>query len=126
MKPLSKKLLTVAAVFVAAAAGGAGIAVAGGPDTAAGDDEAPLSGADLDRATAAALEVSREYGGGGTVTDTEGPDEEPYYEVDVRMPDGTEIDVELDDSFAVVGTPEVEGQDDAAGEVDDSGTDEPD
>ena len=71
--------------------------------------EAPITGQDLEQASAAALEET----GGGEVTDTEVGDEESYYEVEVTMPDGEEIDVQLDQSFDVVGSEsEYEGEGD--------------
>lgn len=91
------ELLAVAAAVVATATAGTGIAVAaGGGD----DDEAPITGRALDRATAAALE----HTGGGRVTETEVGDEESYYEVEVRLDDGSQVDVQLDEDFAVVGS----------------------
>ena len=63
-----------------------------------GDDEAPITGAALDRASAAALA----HTGGGRVTGTEIADEESLYEVEVTLDDGTEVDVQLDANFAVV------------------------
>jgi uncharacterized membrane protein YkoI len=36
------------------------------------------------------------------VTETEVGDEDAYYEVEVTLPDGREVDVHLDRSFAVV------------------------
>jgi uncharacterized membrane protein YkoI len=60
----------------------------------------PISGgSDLDKASAAALE----HTGGGQVTDTEVGDEESYYEVEVTLDDGSQVDVQLDRSFQVVG-----------------------
>ena len=42
--------------------------------------------------------------GGGTVLDVEGSDDAgEAYEVDVRMPDGTEVDVVLDKDLKVLG-----------------------
>ena len=41
--------------------------------------------------------------GGGQVTDTEVGDEESYYEVEVQRDDGTQVDVQLDRAFNVVG-----------------------
>jgi uncharacterized membrane protein YkoI len=76
--------------------GGAGIAIATGVGD---DDEAPINGVALEKATAAALA----YTGGGTVTETEAGDEEGYYEVEVTLDDGTQIDVHLDQSFNVLG-----------------------
>ena len=91
------KLIAAAIGTVGFLAAGTGIAIAGGRDDDATDT--PISGADLDRASAAALDHTR----GGTVTGTELDDEESYYEVEVTMDDGTEVDVQLDESFAVVG-----------------------
>ena len=43
------------------------------------------------------------------MTGTEVGDEESYYEVEVTMDDGSRVDVQLDESFAVVsGTADVE------------------
>src|SRR5918997_665381 len=68
---------------------------------AAGDDgEAPIPAEALDAATAAALEAT----GGGRVTDTEVGDEESHYEVEVTLDDGRQVDVQLDEAFAVIGT----------------------
>ena len=52
----------------------------------------------LEKASAAALAET----GGGEVTDTEVGDEESYYEVEVTLDDGTQIDVQLDEEFNVV------------------------
>ena len=41
--------------------------------------------------------------GGGQVTDTEVGDEESFYEVEVSRGDGTQVDVQLDGGFNVVG-----------------------
>lgn len=67
-------------------------------DTA--ENEAPIVGTDLERASAIALEFT----GGGRVTETEVEDEESYYEVEVTLDDGRQIDVQLDENFNVVGT----------------------
>ncbi len=102
------KVGIVGAALAAAAATGTGIAVAGGGDD---DDttETPISGSALEDASAAALEET----GGGRVTGTEVGDEESYYEVEVTLEDGSEVDVQLDENFNVVGT---EGE---TGETDD-------
>ncbi|NIJ04729.1 PepSY domain-containing protein [Frigoribacterium faeni] len=63
------------------------------------DDE--LVGADYDQAAAASIAAA----GGGTVTDADRSDDgDVAYEVDVRLDDGTEVDVDLDASFAVLRT----------------------
>jgi hypothetical protein len=118
MSPRSRKLV-VGGLLAAALAAGVGVAAAAGPGVVPGagdDDEAPLTGETLDKASAAALDAAAEFGGGGAVTSTEGPGEETSYEVEVTLADGTVVAVDLDASFTVLGTPEVEGQDDAAGE----------
>jgi uncharacterized membrane protein YkoI len=96
------------ALAVALIGGGAGIAVAG----SSGDDdsEPTITGTDLEKASAAALEET----GGGRVTDTEVGDEESYYEVEVTLDDGTQVDVQLDRDFNVVGS-EADGPDDDEG-----------
>lgn len=97
MKQRSKLIIAGAAV-VAAAAGGTTAAYAASASN--GDDgEAPITGPELERASRAALD----HLGGGEVTDTEVGDEDSYYEVEVRMPDGRQVDVQLDESFQVVG-----------------------
>ena len=70
-----------------------------GEDDAEGPDQ-PITGPDLERASAAALA----YVGEGRVTETEIEDEESYYEVEVTLDDGRQIDVQLDEAFNVVGT----------------------
>ncbi|WP_052505115.1 PepSY domain-containing protein [Frigoribacterium sp. MEB024] len=68
-------------------------------DDSTRDDD--LTGADYDRAAAAALAAA----GGGTVTDADRSDDAGVaYEVDVRLDDGTEVDVDLDQAFGVVRT----------------------
>ena len=52
------------------------------------------------QAKAAALAHTHE----GRVTATEVGDEESYYEVEVTLEDGSEVDVQLDQSFSVVGS----------------------
>jgi uncharacterized membrane protein YkoI len=60
----------------------------------------PITGTALEKASAAALN----YLGQGKVTETEIEDEESYYEVEVTLDNGHEVDVQLDESFNVVGT----------------------
>jgi uncharacterized membrane protein YkoI len=95
---LKRTLMALVAV-AALAAGGAAIATASG----GGDDdksEQAISGGALDQASKAALAQT----GGGEVTDTEVGDEESYYEVEVTKSDGSQVDVQLDRNFQVVGT----------------------
>lgn len=93
----TKKWVAASAIVVVASGAGAGIAIAAG----GGDDsEAPITGDALDRASAAALG----HTGGGRVSDTEVGDEESYYEVEVTLDDGRQVDVQLDRDFRVVGS----------------------
>ena len=98
-----KGALITGTVIAALAVGGAAIAGAAGGDD--DGDERAISGTALDRASAAALD----HTGGGRVTETEAGDEESYYEVEVTRDDGSQIDVQLDRDFQVVGS---EGDDD--------------
>ena len=77
----------------------AGVALAGG---IGGEDgaEVPITGEALVSASAAALA----HTGGGRVTSTEVGDEESYYEVEVTLGDGRQIDVQLDKDFKFVGS----------------------
>ena len=69
-------------------------------------------------ALAHASQAALAHTGGGRVTDTEVGDEESYYEVEVTLDDGSQLDVQLDESFHVVG-----GETDGAGEDDGPGDD---
>jgi uncharacterized membrane protein YkoI len=91
-------LIAAGATVVLALGAGAGMAAAGGGDD--DDGEQPITGDALDQAEAAALAET----GGGRVTGTEVGDEESYYEVEVTLDDGTQVDVQLDRDFAVVGS----------------------
>jgi len=122
---MTEKIKGVAAAIAAVAALGiGGVAIAGAtgnsdnssseqpPANAAAQSAEPaqnqeanegpdqsISGTPLERASAAALQ----HTGGGQVTDTEVGDEQSYYEVEVTRDDGTQVDVQLDRSFNVVG-----------------------
>jgi uncharacterized membrane protein YkoI len=88
------QIITAAAVTTALAIGVASAAVALGGD----DDEQPITGDALERAAVAALA----HVGGGRVTETELGDEDSYYEVEVTLDDGSQVDVQLDREFVVV------------------------
>ena len=105
----SRRAAVVAAAVVVVAAIGGGVAIAAGGDDDA--TETPITGAALAKAKAAALAET----GGGRVTGTEAGDEESAYEVEVTLPDGNQVDVQLDKSFAVVGSKD-DGEDGANGE----------
>jgi uncharacterized membrane protein YkoI len=93
---MNRKLAVAAALVVGAGAASGGAAIAAGGD----DDgtDSPITGSALDHATTAALE----HTGGGRVTGTEVGDEESYYEVEVTLDGGRQVDVQLDKSFNVV------------------------
>jgi hypothetical protein len=97
---------TAAATVIAgvAAAGVAGAADLPGDDSA----DVAITGADLERASEAALAVT----GGGEVVDSEVEDEENGYEVEVNLRDGRQIEVQLDADFSVVSSDENEEGDD--------------
>jgi uncharacterized membrane protein YkoI len=101
-----KKLILGAAVVAAALAAGTGVVMARGDDS-----EAAISGTALQKASAAALD----YTGGGRVTDTEVGDEQSYYEVEVTLENGSQVDVQLDAGFKVVGS---EADEESAGDKD--------
>ena len=101
-----KKAGIFAAGATAVVVAGAGAAVA----TGAIDDDAtdtPIPSSAIEQAKKAALAET----GGGRVTETEVDDEESKYEVEVTLDDGSQVDVQLDEDFNVVGT-ESDGADD--------------
>lgn len=101
-------LIGVLAVAALSAFGLRALAQGADPTPAPGEDEAedeaegpdvPITGTALERASAVALE----YVGGGRVTGTEVGDEEGYYEIEITLDDGSQIDVHLDENFNVLG-----------------------
>ena len=94
MRKRTSIVISSVVALVALALGGAAIA-----NARQGDDGAKLAGATLSRASAAALKAT----GGGEVNDTEYDSEQgATYEVEVTRPDGSTVDVRLDDAFKVV------------------------
>jgi len=91
-----KRIGIVMAIAAAAVAIGTGIATAQ-PDDGEGT---PITGDELTKASQAALAFT----GGGTVTGTEVGDEESLYEVEVTKADGSQVDVQLNETFLVVGS----------------------
>ncbi|MFG2000726.1 hypothetical protein ACGFNU_16435 [Spirillospora sp. NPDC048911] len=87
--------ITAALLAVALTCAGAAITAA-----TAGDTERPITGAAYAKATRAALA----HTGGGRVTGTEAGDEDSHYEVEVTLSDGSQVDVQLDRGFGVVGS----------------------
>jgi uncharacterized membrane protein YkoI len=102
-----KKWIAAGVLAVAATGGAAGIAVAAGE----ADNDQPLTGSALDKATAAALE----HTGGGTVVESEVGDDGGAYGVEIRLDDGSVVEVVLDESFNVIGD---SVDDDGAGDQD--------
>jgi hypothetical protein len=95
---------------VAVVGGGTGLAVA------SGTDDEPLTGSALDQATAAALEAT----GGGMVTESEIGDGGAAYSLEIRLDDGSQVEVNLDERFNVIGQ---EADDDGASDQDGAGDD---
>jgi hypothetical protein len=95
------------------AGAGLAVAVAGGLAAAAagGDTDQELTGTTRDRAAAAALAAT----GGGTVLETEAGDDGAAHGVEVRLPDGHQVEVTLDQRFKVLGR---EPDEDQPGETD--------
>jgi hypothetical protein len=98
--------MVAGALAVVLIGGGTAFAVAGGSD-----DDRPLTGSNLDRATEAALA----HTGGGTVIETEVGDDGAAYGVEIRQEDGSVVEVNLDADFNVIGD-----------EVDDDGANDQD
>jgi uncharacterized membrane protein YkoI len=102
-----KKKLVIAVVAALAVIGiGTGAVLA-----VSGDDDRPLTGDPRARAMAAALE----HLGGGEVIETEVGDDGAAYGVEILRPDGSVVEVNLDEDFRVIGS---EADDDSAGESD--------
>jgi hypothetical protein len=101
-----RKWMAGGTLAVAVIAGGTGLAIA-----SAGDDDRPLIGSDLDQASAAALA----HTGGGTVIETEAGDDGAAYGVEVRLDDGSVVEVSLDRDFQVLGSEQ--DDDGTAGEI---------
>ena len=97
------KVIIASVALIAAAIAGVGFATGSGSDN---DDDIPITGEALIKATEAALE----HTGGGVVTETETEvqDEEDegegFYEVEVRLDDGSQMAVHLDENFNVLGS----------------------
>jgi hypothetical protein len=109
---MRRKLVLITVLLFAVAGLSTGIAIAAG-----GGDEAPLTGSALEKATAAALERT----GGGTVIETEAGDDGAAYGVEIRLDDGSVVEVNLDENFNVIGD---EADDDGAGDEDGPGDDD--
>lgn len=107
-----KKVAIVGITTLVLAGAGTGAVLAG-----SGDDDKPLRGDALDRASTTALE----YVGGGSVVETEVGDDGAAYGVEIRKDDGNVVEVNLDEDFNVIGS---EQDDDGANETDEAGDDD--
>ena len=87
-----------AAVVVGAVSLAVPVAAGSSGDDDGAEVDQPITGDALDRASTTALE----HLGEGRVTGTEVEDEESYYEVEVTLDDGSQVDVQLDENFNVV------------------------
>lgn len=107
-----QKLALAAASLVVVGGASAGYAIAAGGDD--DENEAPITGDALVQASEAALQ----HTGGGRVSDTEVGDEESLYEVEVTRSDGSQVDVQLDANFNVVGSERDDESEDGSGDDD--------
>lgn len=73
---------------------GTGIAAASGGD----DHDQPITGDALTRASTVAIA----HAGGSRVSGSEVSDEQGYYEVEIPLPDGRQVDVHLGRDFGVL------------------------
>jgi len=98
---MQKKIKFAIAGATLAGAVGIGVGALALGAGASGDDQTPpITGPDLEQAKAAALAATGE----GRVTQTEVGDEDSYYEVEVTLDDGSQVDVQLDEQFNLVKT----------------------
>jgi uncharacterized membrane protein YkoI len=89
------KVAIGATAVAAVIAGGTVAATASGSES-----DTPLTGGAREQATAAALA----HVGGGTVLSTEVGDDGAAYGVEIRLSDGSAVDVKLDERFQVITT----------------------
>ena len=90
----SKTRIAIAVAAIIVIGGGAGIAAA----ATAGDSETPITGTDLQQASQVALA----HTGQGRVTSTEAGDEDSYYQIEITLDNGSQLDVQLDKDFHFV------------------------
>jgi len=96
---LGMRLYLIAGLVAVIAIAAVALTMSGTISNAVGDSEDPITGPAYDQAVEAALE----HTGEGRVTETEVGDEDSYYEVEVTLDDGSQVDVQLDKDFNVVG-----------------------
>jgi hypothetical protein len=112
---MRRRLLKIGAVVVVLGAlAGGGVAWG-----TAGDDDENVTGPDADRAKAAALA----YVGDGQVVGVEQEGESGAWEVEITRPDGSTVEVALDQNYEVVGSGDEE-DDDGPGDDEAGGSDD--
>ena len=113
-RAINVRTLLIAAAVAMLVLVGAGVAYATGGETS----EQQATGPGIEKAKSVALEHTN----GGRVTGTEIGDEEGYYEVEVTLDDGSQVDVHLDRDLNVLSTPaDNESPDDKDGPNDSGG-----
>jgi hypothetical protein len=90
------KWIASCAIAVIVIVAGSGIVLGGGGN----ETDTPLTGSALEQAAAAALA----HTGGGTVIESEVGDEGAAYGVEIRLDDGSTVEVSLDQTFNVIGS----------------------
>jgi hypothetical protein len=113
-RAINVRTLLIAAALAMLVLVGASVAYATGGESS----EQQATGPGIEKAKSVALEHTN----GGRVTGTEIGDEEGYYEVEVTLDDGSQVDVHLDRDFNVLSTPaDNESPDDKDGPNDSGG-----
>ncbi|HLR85385.1 MAG TPA: hypothetical protein VK059_10575, partial [Nocardioidaceae bacterium] len=122
MKKKTAIIGSTAAAGVLLVGGVTAVSATGQPGFTGGErDDQPLTGSTLDKARDAATDAA----GGGKVTETEHSDDRGVaYEIEVTLPNGDEVDVDLDSDYNVVNkeTDKADGDDrgdDDRGDMDD-------
>ena len=96
-RAINVRTLLIAAALAMLVLVGASVAYATGGESS----EQQATGPGIEKAKSVALEHTN----GGRVSGTEIGDEEGYYEVEVTLDDGSQVDVHLDRDFDVLSTP---------------------
>jgi hypothetical protein len=113
-RAINVRTLLIAAALAMLVLVGASVAYATGGESS----EQQATGPGIEKAKSVALEHTN----GGRVSGTEIGDEEGYYEVEVTLDDGSQVDVHLDRDFDVLSTPaDNESPDDKDGPNDSGG-----
>jgi hypothetical protein len=113
-RAINVRTLLIAAALAMLVLVGASVAYATGGESS----EQQATGPGIEEAKSVALEHTN----GGRVTGTEIGDEEGYYEVEVTLDDGSQVDVHLDRDLNVLSTPaDNESPDDKDGPNDSGG-----